>query len=109
MFGGSGRNGFGLGLVLGICLTLIFGLFVWWGLEDVIIGTDDTLAQWIMAIFGAIAPALSAWAVVLLNRTLLQTEIATQATLAAVDVTEKMGRLQTQAYVSFAGTELHFV
>jgi hypothetical protein len=101
MFGGSGRNGFGLGLAAGICVTLTFCLFFWWGFEDVISDTEDTLAQWSMAIFGAVATALSAWAVVLLNRTLNQTDIATQATLAAVDVTERIG--------AAPNSSLHFV
>lgn len=141
VFGGNGRNGFAIGLALGICLTLIFcvwslgvgqvvkseadaespsqqtegyadqqqDLLPWWEHDGVLVTSKDTLAQWAMALLGLIATALSAWAVILLKRTLLQTAIATKAAQESVSVTEKMGRLQTQAYLSFNGTDLHFL
>lgn len=54
---------------------------------------SDTLAQWIMALLGLVATGLSAWAVVLLKRTLHETE-------AAVEVTRDVGQSQLRAYVS---------
>jgi hypothetical protein len=109
MYGGNGRNGFGLGLALGICLTLTFCVASWWSLQDLIGNKQDTLAQWIMAIFGIVATALSAWAVVLLHATLEQTRAANLAAQEAVEVTRTFGKLQTQAYVSFHNTILHLV
>ena len=105
MFGGSGRNGFALGLVVGICLTLLFCIYSWWGLHSVISTNEDTLAQWLMAVFSLVATGVSAWAVVLLGQTLRQTEIATQSTQEAIGITARMGRLQTQAYLTFSGSE----
>lgn len=105
MFGGDGRNGFALGLVIGGCATLVFCLYTLWGLESVVSTKEDTLAQWLMAIFSLIATGVSAWAVVLLSQTLKQTEIATKATQEAIDITARMGRLQTQAYLTFSGSE----
>lgn len=109
MFGGSGRNGFGLGLAFGICATLTFCLLFWWSLQDFIGSKQDTLAQWVMAVFGILATALSAWAVVLLQATLEQTREANLAAQQAVEVTRTFGKLQTQAYVSFHNTILHLI
>ena len=35
MFGGNGRNGFTIGLVVGICLTIIFCVWLLWGNQPV--------------------------------------------------------------------------
>ena len=108
MYSVRGGNSFGLGLTEGICLTVTLCLYAWWGLEGMIGTKEDTLAQWLMAIFGAVATALSAWAVVLLKQTLNQTEVATQSTQDAVAITARMARLQSQAYLTFSGSEVAY-
>ncbi len=45
---------------------------------------------------------------VLLIITLVLTRQANAAALKSVEITEKMGRLQTQAYISFSGVNLHY-
>lgn len=85
MFGGSGRNGFGLGLVAGICVTLGFCLWVWWPLEAVVSPKTDTLVQWTMAIVGVLATLVSFYAVFLIKDTLAQTIETNQAAVAAAN------------------------
>lgn len=131
VFGGNWRNGFAIGLVVGICLTLIFcvwslgtGQIVrteagaespsqqtagyadqqqdflpWWEHDGVLVTSKDTLAQWAMALLGLIATGLSAWAVILLKRTLHQTSFAAEATRDAVTVTRELGHIQSRANV----------
>lgn len=72
----------------------------------------DTPAQWFMAASGALALAVSVWAVWLLRKTLIETHRATEAALmaadaadAAVDGTRKMGQRELRAYVNFIRIE----
>lgn len=115
MFDGNWSIGVAFGLVAGIVLAVIGlawlsgGLPTWWQHDGSIVRSSDSLANWMTAVVGVIATVVSIWAVILLKRTLHQTVIATKATQDAVAVTETMGRLQTQAYVSFNGTELHYI
>jgi hypothetical protein len=114
MFSGNGGIGLAFGLVAGIFLSAFVFIWLsgalpgWWHHDGVLITSSDSLANWMTAIVGIVATVVSIWAVILLNQTLRQTAIATKAAQDAVEVTEAMGRLQTQAYVCFAGTELHF-
>ncbi|MBX9847820.1 MAG: hypothetical protein K2X64_00895 [Rhodocyclaceae bacterium] len=52
---------------------------------------------------------LVALGTVMLGITLWLTRQANAAAMKSVEVTERMGRLQTQSYVSFAGTGMHFI
>lgn len=59
----------------------------------------DGYAQWIMAVFSAVATGASIWAVILLKDTLAATRDAVRAADDAVEVTREMGRRQMRAYV----------
>jgi hypothetical protein len=88
----SGRNGFAVGLTLGLCLALLVYLFFGsgtkipeegqisggflWNWTGPLVSSADTLAQWIMAI-------LTIFAVVLLWQTLVQTNKTNQSAIAA--------------------------
>lgn len=60
----------------------------------------DTWAQWAMAATGVVAVGISAWAVGLLRKTLIETRRATAAAQAAVDVTRELGQKELAAYVT---------
>jgi hypothetical protein len=100
MFGGSGRNGFALGLVIGVGLT--FALCVWLIGPDyqtwldhngVLVETKDTLAQWVMALIGLIATGISLYAVFLIKDTLTQTIQTNQAAVAAANAANEANRI----------------
>ena len=106
MAGRIGRNGFALGLVVGTCLTLVAIIWLpglaslsWVEHDGVLVTSKDTLAQWVMAIIGLVATGISAWAVVLLKQTLMQTSIATTAAQDATAVTRDIGQRQVRAYL----------
>lgn len=65
----------------------------------------DTYAQWIMAIFSAIATAFSGWAVWLLRGTLIETRKAVNAADNSVEVAREIGRKQVRAYLSCTGAQ----
>jgi hypothetical protein len=122
MFGGRARNGFGLGLVVGICLTLVFCILTTFGgqpvaqsesaieqtqdnfsqqndpiagleLDGIIATSEDTLANWVMAIFSVLA-------VMLLWRTLYHTRVAarhTEGMLAEAKETTRAAHLSVKA------------
>lgn len=69
----------------------------------------DTYAQWIMAILSLVATSVSIWAVWLVRNTLEETRSATKAAEGAVEITRKMGRAQTRAYIHIDVIELREV
>jgi hypothetical protein len=99
-------KGFAFGLLGGLVLAAIFyatvsdGLPSWWQHEGILVSSKDTLAGWITALIGVVATAISAWAVVLLRQTLLQTVAATEAAQAAVSETRRIGEAQVRAYLA---------
>lgn len=68
------------------------GEHFWLGLVPGWLYTEDSLAQWIMAVFGIAATFLSAVAVVLVKKTL-------DATREGVFETRRIGQAQTRAYL----------
>ena len=62
-----------------------------------------------MAIVSGAGLIATAIGIFLVWGTLGQSKVATKAAQDAVSVTEKMGRMQTQAYISFSGTELFYI
>jgi hypothetical protein len=48
----------------------------WWSVTQSLVSSEDTLAQWIMAVLSVIAVAVSAWAVVLVRDSLRATNLA---------------------------------
>lgn len=62
----------------------------------------DTPTQWVMAVFSIAATIISYYAVRLLKSTLDATRDAVKSADDAVDVTKKIGRIQTRAYISVA-------
>jgi hypothetical protein len=111
----SGRNGFAVGLTLGLCLALLVYLFFGsgtkipeegqisggflWNWTGPLVSSADTLAQWIMTAFTIVA-VLLVWS----------TLISTQDMLRE---TKRLGEAQAQAYVHaekaffFWGGETH--
>lgn len=70
------------------------------------VSSEDTLAQWIMAIFTivmAVTAALGAWWV---RGTLITTREAVRAADDAVAETRRIGQAQTRAYISVCGVEI---
>lgn len=136
MFGGSGRNGFAIGLGVGICLTVVFfmwvlgasqpvktasyaenytqetqehtdqDLFGWWEHDGVLITSKDSLAQWTMAILGVVATAASVWAVLLIKSTLQVGRQTLVATQDMADDTSEIGRKQVRANIAYFGYEV---
>ena len=51
----------------------------WWSWISQLFTVQDTIAQWIMAAFGIVATGISVWALLVLQRTLNETEKATKA------------------------------
>ncbi len=64
---------------------------------------EDSLAQWLMAVFGATATIISVVALVWLKRTWDQTRRGADAAWAAIDETRRIGRAQVRAYLSGEG------
>lgn len=69
---------------------------------------EDTLAQWIMAVFAIVATGTSIWAVLLLRNTLVATRDAVRSADDAVTVTRELGEAQTRAYVHVESAELRW-
>lgn len=72
---------------------------------------QEQTAKWafFMTVFAAASTAITAVGIVLVRQTLHQTVEANRAAQDAIEVTRQIGRLQTQAYVSFHHTMLHFL
>lgn len=105
MFEVNSSKGFAFGLLAGLVLAAVLyaslsgGLPSWWQHDGVVVSSKDTLAGWITAVIGVVATAISAWAVILLKHTLLQTVAATEAAQAAVAETRRIGESQVRAYL----------
>ena len=71
---------------------------------------QEQTAKWafFMAVFAAASTVITAVGIVLVRQTLHQTVEANRAAQDAVEVTRQIGRLQTQAYVSFHKTVTHY-
>lgn len=74
------------------------------------IHSDDTLAQWIMALFGVIATGVSLFAVIVVRDTLNETRRTTEAALEANAITRRANRpwvtLRRDIPCSFKSTEI---
>ena len=72
---------------------------------------QEDMALWakLMAVVSFLGLGITSFGVYLVWGTLDQTRVATKAAQDAVAVTKKMGRMQTQAYLSFSGTSLHYL
>lgn len=62
--------------------------------------TQDTIAQWAMAVLALAATGISIWAVALIRETLAETRRATSAAQDTVAETRRIGEAQTRAYVA---------
>lgn len=100
MLGGSGRNGFAIGLVIGLALAA--GLFVWlsggvpgwWKHDGALVTSRDTLANWLVAIFSFVA-AVFLWLTLL-------------ATQEMAKDTRRIGEAQVRAYLTVIEVLLDF-
>lgn len=127
MSGSNRGKFFALGLVAGIAIAFLFvvwavpefyqpshhhegyqnnqnadgkdGSSLWKRYISPFISSEDTLAQWVMAVFAAIATGVSIWAVALLRVTLAETRNAVKSADDAVAVTREIGQKQVRAYV----------
>lgn len=70
---------------------------------------SDTYAQWIMAILSLIATGISAWAVVLIRDTLVETRRAVSSADDAVEVTRQIGEAQVRAYLVCLSAKYHLI
>ena len=73
--------------------------FDWWRSDGGLITSKDTLAQWIMALFGVVAVGVSAYAVLLIGRTLRLSRRTLTATQEMTRETTRIGEAQVRAYL----------
>ena len=75
------------------------------------LAAQELMAQWALstALTGLAGLLVTIVGIFYVRKTLEQSISATKAAYDAIAVTEKMGRLQTQAYLSFSGTDPLFV
>lgn len=118
MFDKKWFSGLAFGLMGGLVFTTIIyawlsgGLPGWWQHDGELVSSKDTLPQWAMAIFGIIATGLSAWAVILLSRTLDQTETTTNAALEAAAAAREANAImqsERRPWLSFNSLNGHVV
>lgn len=72
----------------------------WWGRMGSLVSMEDTLANWIIAIFTVVATGVSLIAVILVYRSLGLTRSAVRAADDAVSETRRIGEAQVRAYIS---------
>nr|WP_298094798.1 hypothetical protein [uncultured Shinella sp.] len=70
--------------------------------------TEDSLAQWSMAVFAVIATGISFLAVVYVKDSLTLNREAVDAALAANSTTKEIGVAQARAYISITGVDVDF-
>jgi len=140
MFNRYWGKGTAVGLTLGVCLTVLFFVWVsylssevvcaqasqcsnsatsqseekqentnlpnWWSLAQRLVSSEDTLAQWIMALLSFAAVVVSAAAVIYVKKSLDATHLALGQAKDANSIAREIGQAQTRAYAD--ASKAHF-
>lgn len=77
----------------------------WWVIVQGFVSSEDTLAQWIMAVLSLAAVGVSAWAVFLVKDSLYATNLALGEARASNDISREIGEAQVRAYITCVGAK----